>query len=44
MVITKLDYIEWSFLCFLGSYLKVKVQNQGYFLGLPKFQKKNWGA
>ena len=25
-------------LCILGSFLKVKVQNPGYFLGLPKFQ------
>ena len=36
-VITKLDYIEGSFLCILGSFLKVKVQNGGggggYFLG-----------
>ena len=27
-----------SFLCILGSFLKVKVQNVGYFLGLVKFQ------
>ena len=32
-VITKLDYIYGSFLCILGSFLKVKVQNGGYFLG-----------
>ena len=28
-VITKLDYIQGSFLCLLGSFLKVKVQNGG---------------
>ena len=27
-VITKLDYIEGSFLCIVGSLLKVKVQNE----------------
>ena len=32
-VITKLDYIYESFLCILGSFLMVKVQNGGYFLG-----------
>ena len=39
-VITKLDYIKRSFLCILGSFLKVKVQNGGggYFLGLLKIQ------
>ena len=46
-VITKLDYISGSFLsvtyrslvrCILGSFLKVKVQNVGYFFGLLKFQ------
>ena len=37
-VITQLDYIKWSFLCILGSFLKVKVQNRGHFFGLPKFQ------
>ena len=26
------------FICILGSFLKVKVQNGGYFLGLVKFQ------
>ena len=31
-VITKLDYILGSFLCILGSFLKVNVQNGGYFL------------
>ena len=30
-VITKLDYILVTFLCILGSFLKVKVG--GYFLG-----------
>ena len=43
-VITKLDYIKGSFLCILGSFLKVKVQNGGYFLGLLKFQICFWGA
>ena len=43
-VITKLDYIYGSFLCILGSFLKVKVQNGGYFLGLVKFQIFFWGA
>ena len=28
-VITKLGYIKGSFLCILGSFLKVKVQNGG---------------
>ena len=37
-VITKLDNIYWSFLCILGSFLKVKVQKPGIFLGLPKIQ------
>ena len=37
-VIIKLDYIYGSFLCILGSFLKVKVQNGGYFFGLLKFQ------
>ena len=37
-VITKLGYIKGSFLCILGSFLKVKVQHGGYFLGLLKFQ------
>ena len=27
-----------SFLCILGSFPKVKVQNEGYFFGLVKFQ------
>ena len=36
-VITKLDYVNGSFLCILGSFLKVKVQNWGIF-GLLKFQ------
>ena len=30
-VITKLNYIYGSFLCILGSFLKVKVQNGGFF-------------
>ena len=30
-VITKLDYIYGSLLCILRSFLKVKVQNGGYF-------------
>ena len=37
-VITKLDYILVSCLCILGYFLKVKVQNGGYFLELVKFQ------
>ena len=32
-VITKLDYIYEQFLCNLGSFLKVKVQNGGIILG-----------
>ena len=36
-VITQLDYIKWSFLCILGSFLKVKVQI-GAFFGVAKFQ------
>ena len=43
-VITNLDYIEGSFLCILGSSLKVMVQNGGYFWGLLKFQINFWGA
>ena len=35
-VITKLDYIKGSFLCILGSFLKVKVQNGGIF-GVAKY-------
>ena len=31
-VIIKLCYIWGSSLCILGSFLKVKVQNRGYFL------------
>ena len=38
VVITKLDYIKGSLLCILGSLLKIKVQNGGYFWGLLKFQ------
>ena len=37
-VITNLDYIQGSFLCILGSFLKVKVQNGGYFGVLLKFK------
>ena len=37
-VIDKLDYyILGSFICILGSFFKVKVQNGGNFLGLLKF-------
>ena len=32
-IITKLNYIKGSFLCILGSFLKVKVQNGEYFWG-----------
>ena len=32
-IIKKLNYIKGSFLCILGSFLKVKVQNGGYFWG-----------
>ena len=39
-VITKLGYIERSYLCILGSFRKVKVQNVvhngGYFYGVAK--------
>ena len=34
---TKLDYIKVSFLCIFGPFLKVKVQNGGFFGGLVKF-------
>ena len=37
-VITKLDYILGSFLCILGSFLKVNVQNEGHFLGCLNFK------
>ena len=33
-----------SFLCILGSFLKVKVQNRGYFLGVAKISNIFWGA
>ena len=33
-----MDYILGSFLCILWSFLKVKVQNVGYFWGVLKFQ------
>ena len=35
-VITKLNYIKGSFLCILGSFLKVRVQNGGCFFGVAK--------
>ena len=31
------------FLCILGSFPQVKVQNRGYFWELPKFQISIWG-
>ena len=37
-VITQLDYIQGYFLCILESFIKAKVQNWGYYLGLVKFQ------
>ena len=43
-VITKLDIIYGSFLCILGYFLKVKVQNVGYLFGLLKVQIFFWGA
>ena len=42
-VITKLDYIKGPFQCIFGSFLKVKVQNGRYFLGLLNF-KSFWVA
>ena len=36
-VVTKLDYIYGSFLCILGSFLKVMIQNGDIFGGLLKF-------
>ena len=36
-VTTKLAFIQGHFLCILGSYIKSKVQNGGYFFGLIKF-------
>ena len=39
-VITQLDYIWGPFLCILGSFLKVKVKNGGYF----KISNIFWGA
>ena len=35
-VITKLDYIQGSFLCLLGSFLKVKGTEWGVFFGVAK--------
>ena len=43
-VTPKLDFNKGSFLCILGSFLKVKVQNGGYILGLLKFQILFGGA
>ena len=43
-VIIKLDYIYGSFLCILGYFLKIRVQNGVYFFGLLKFQILFWGA
>ena len=36
--ITKFDYIKRSFLCILGSFLKIKVQNWGIFFGSENFK------
>ena len=36
-VFTKLDYIYGVISMLLGSFLKVKVQNVGYYFGLVKF-------
>ena len=41
-VTTKVAYIYRSFLCILGSFLKGKVQNGGYFWRLLKFQTFFW--
>ena len=41
-VITKLDWFQGSFLCILGSLLKVNVQN-GDILGVAKISNKFWG-
>ena len=35
--ITKLVYFKWSFLCILGSFLKVKVQNRDILGGCQNF-------
>ena len=40
----KMYYMYGSFLSILMSFLKVKVQNGGYFLGLLKFKIFFWGA
>ena len=42
LVITKLDYIKGSFLFILGYFLKVNVQNGGYFGELLKFEIFFW--
>ena len=33
---------NWTIRCFLGSFLKVKVQNGGYFLGCLSFKYLFW--
>ena len=43
-VITKFDYIEGSFICIVGSLLKVKVQNGGYFFEVGKISNIFWGS
>ena len=43
-VIIKLDYIQESFLCILGSFHKVKVQNGGKNFRLVKFRIFFWGC
>ena len=42
-IITKLNYIKGSFLCILGSFLKVKVQN-GDIFGAAKISNCFWCA
>ena len=39
-----MDYIQGSFLCILGSFLKVKVQNGGYFWGVAKISNIFFGC
>ena len=41
---TKLNYIKGSFLCILGSFLKVNVKNGGIFFWLLKSQIFFWGC
>ena len=43
-VITKLDYIKGLFLCIFGSFLKVKVQNEGNFFGVAKISNIFFGV